>query len=95
MQVDQGSDARSEADRHVFSSQTFLRAFLGFMFVLIGFRTRSMQTQLYPQLVEPIIRIVTVMPRDNYYIINLDCQKVALQILKEITRSNVHFDDPR
>ena len=33
------------------------------------------------------------MPQNNSYIVNLDCQKSALQILKEITRSNVFFDD--
>lgn len=33
------------------------------------------------------------MPRNNVYILNLDCQKSALQILKEITRSNIFFDD--
>ena len=33
------------------------------------------------------------MPRNNSYIVNLDCQKSALQILKEITRSNIFFDD--
>lgn len=45
---------------------------------MIGLKTRNMHTQLFPQLVEPIIRLITVMPRDQTYIINLDCQKSAL-----------------
>lgn len=35
------------------------------------------------------------MPRDHTYIINLDCQKSALSILKEIIKNGVSFDDPR
>ena len=54
-----------------------------------------MQTQLFPQLVEPIVRLITVKPVDGFYIVNLDCQKSALQLLKEITRTNVSFDDSR
>ena len=78
---------------NAFASQMFLRSFLSFMFTLISLRTQSMKTQLFPQLIEPIVRIITVMPRNNSYVVNLDCQKSALQILKEITRSNIFFDD--
>ena len=72
-----------------------MRSFLGFLYIMVKFRSRSMTTQLFPQLVEPVVKIVTVMPRDKTYIVNLDCQKIALQILKEITRSNFQFDDSR
>lgn len=63
------------------------------MFVLVTFRTRPMLTQLYPQLIDPIILILTIKPCDRSYIVNLDCQKSALQILKEISRSNLSFDN--
>ncbi len=52
-----------------------------------------MLTQLYPQLIDPIIHILTIKPSDRSYIVNLDCQKSALQILKEISRSNLSFDN--
>ena len=93
MQIDQGKN--QDEVEHVYSSQCFLRAFLGFLYVLLKLRARSAVSQLLPQLVDPIVRIVTVMPRENSYVVNLDCQKIALQILKEITRSNIQFDDSR
>ena len=74
------------------ASQRFLKALLTFTHSLVGYRSRTMQTQLYPQLVEPIVQLIGVMPRDHAYIVNLDCQKNALQILKEITKSQT-FDD--
>lgn len=43
-------------------------------------------------LAEPIITLVCLKPRNGTYLINLNCQKTALRILKEITRS-LTFDD--
>lgn len=42
------------------------------------------------------MRIITVQPdtERRHYVINLDCQKTALQVLKEITRTNISFDNP-
>ena len=49
------------------------QSFLSFLFILVNFRTRSMQTQLYPQIIEPVIRIITARPIEKTYIVNLDC----------------------
>ena len=51
-----------------------------------------MQIQFFPLLVEPIINLIAMMPKDHVYFLNLDVQKNALKLLKEITRSNT-FDD--
>ena len=48
------------------------------MYSLVSFRYRAMQTQLFPQLVEPIVRLIAVQPTDFVYTLNLDCQKSAL-----------------
>ena len=55
-------------------------------------KSRSLQTQYFPLLVEPVIQIISLMPEDNVYYLNLDVQRTALKILKEITRQNT-FDD--
>ena len=62
---------------------------------MIQLKTRNMQTQLFPQLVDPMIRLVTVAPRKQVYPVNFDCQKSALQILKEIIKAGISFDDSR
>ena len=86
------TDCKDWGSVSTLASQRFLKALLTFTHSLVGYRSRTMQTQLYPQLVEPIVQIIGVMPRDHAYTVNLDCQKNALQILKEITKSQT-FDD--
>jgi hypothetical protein len=43
-------------------------------------------------LAEPVITLICLLPRNGTYLINLGCQKNALRILKEITRT-LTFDD--
>ena len=92
MQVDEANSnqqLQSQPPSDIYASQRFLKAYLSFLSVLVKTKTRPLQTQL----VDPMIRLVTVLPANGTYPINLDCQKLALQILKEITRHNPVFDN--
>ena len=55
------------------SSQKLLTYFLRFTDLFVRIRTRSMQTTLYPQLVEPLIQLIEVQPTQKLYNVNLGC----------------------
>jgi len=70
-----------------------LAYFLCFLHDVIDLKTREMEQTLYPQLIEPLVQIITVMPAENRYKINLECQQEALSNLKIITKKSTIFED--
>ena len=76
------------------TSQRYLSYFVRFIDLVVRTRTSSVQIQLYPQLVEPLIAICTVCPKDGYYLMNIGCQKNALKVVKEITKV-IPFENTR
>lgn len=86
MEVDSSSRTHLESHR-------YLLQYLFFMQDMVEMKTREMQNTLCVQIIEPLVQIISVLPHEGIYVVDLACQEAALQILKTITKRSHIFDD--
>jgi hypothetical protein len=84
-----------EDDQDYIKSQSFLSDFLLFLENIAKCKIRSVNSQIFPQVMNEILRLITVkydFVRDAYPV-NFSCQVSAGKLLKNAIRNQSCFDD--